>query len=267
MKKNDDEKNLINNVKEKILEFLSKYSAYGVFAVVLIITAIITIISLPKKDNSVATTPTPKPSEMISVIPSPSQAPLPSHTAPATSQPNIPSPSPSIPVYPSVEPTPTAAPSETPGGNIGDDPSQGVVGGNENKFSIALPFDKKSIITKFSDSELTYSETLDEWSCHAALDFACNKGDEVKSAANGIVVRVENDGVHRVSILVCHENDFYTFYSGLESASVKADELIAQGQVIGTAAENIPFEEHMPTHIHFELIKDNYRIDPLSFSK
>lgn len=265
MKKTDNEIQFIKSAKRKFAEFISKNSVYGIFAVVLVAVCAITLFALPHSNNKPTETQTPQ--GIVDVDPSLRPTP------PITNQATITPPQATItPTPPAHTPgnTPYSPPTETvvpPSDTTPTPPAHDVNSGNNTKFKLALPFDKKAIITSYSNETPIYSETLHEWACHVGIDFACNKDDEVKAAADGIVVSITTDDLYGTSILVSHTEGFFTLYRGLQSANVTNDELIAEGQIIGTAAESVPFEAHMASHIHFELIKDKLSVNPLSFAK
>ena len=163
-------------------------------------------------------------------------------------------------------PAPVTTPAPTDRPVINEQPDDTEAGKKNTDFSIVLPFEKKKVITAYSEDKPIYSDTLDEWSCHTGLDFACEEGAGVAAAANGIVKSITNDGVYGTSVLICHTDDYYTLYCGVKDVSVTVDELVAQGQSIGAAAGNIPGEAHMACHIHFEVIKDGLCVDPNRFT-
>ena len=251
------------DIKTKILNFLSKNSTYAIFGAVMLVVVIITSIGIfSTPPDSGDTIPTP--SHVAEATPT--------HVAPT----RRPTATPSVTLRPTPEntpiipgPTATLTPENTPTVNVppSDDGSQDVNGEVSKTFSIVLPFSKKSVINGYSNEKPVYSATLNEWACHVALDFKCNENDEVKCAANGIVVSITDDSVYGKSVAVEHSEGFITVYRGLKEIQVSKDELLSQGQAIGTAAAMIPFEEHMETHIHFELQKDGLSVDPLTFTK
>lgn len=254
MKKTDD-------IKTKIMDFMAKNSVYVILGAVIVTVIAITAISLitTPHDDVADAYPSPSQSEQIkpSII-------LPTKSPATTSNPQK---SPTVTITPLI-PTPTPdLPDITPGVNPGDNDDKDVVSGVTKTFSIVLPFAKKSVITPFSNETPVYSQTLDEWACHVGIDFSCNAKDEIKSAANGIVKSITEDGVYGKTVIVSHSNGFSTLYRGLDDINVGVDELITEGQIIGTASESVPFEAHMGTHIHFELIKDGTNVNPLSFVK
>ena len=250
-------------IKEKILNFLSKNSTYAIFGAVMLTVVIITsigIFSTPQNGD----TPTPSPTHVADVNPT-SVAPTikPTQTPSQTILP-IPeiTPTPIIPPL-TLAPTPESTPTINEEPNDSEDVSNEV----SKTFSIVLPFAKKTVINGYSNEKPVYSQTLNEWACHVALDFKCNEGDNVNCAANGIVISITDDNVYGKSVTVEHSEGFITVYRGLKDVSVSLDELLTQGQTIGTAASNLPFEGHMETHIHFELQKDGLCVDPLTFAK
>ncbi len=250
MKRTDD-------IKTKILDFMAKNSVYIILGAVLVTVITITAISLKAPHDDV-----------IDARPSPSRSAelRPSATAPSATKEPQKTPGSSVAL-----PTPTPTP-DVPDIGPGINPDDGkddkdVITDTVKTFTIALPFPKKSVITSYSNEKPVYSQTLDEWACHVGLDFSCKANDQVTSAANGIVKSITDDGVYGKTVTVSHTEGFVTLYRGLESINVSVDELIAEGQLIGTAAEVLPYEAHMGTHIHFELIKDGIRVNPLSFVK
>lgn len=254
MKKTDD-------IKTKILDFMAKNSVYVILGAVLVTVITITAVSLSAKPNDdiLDVDPTlPQSSNVKPSITSPTKD-------PSTSQ--SPQKSPTITIIPTPTPSVTIPPEITPGViNPGDDDDNNSTSTSKT-FSIVLPFTKKTVITSFSDTTPVYSQTLDEWACHVGLDFSCNAGDDIKSAANGIVKSITDDGVYGKTVIVSHSNGYSTLYRGLENINVNIDELITEGQLIGTVADSLPYEAHMGTHLHFELIKDGTSVNPLSFVK
>ncbi len=263
MKKTNDAKEFLISVKNKFFGFARKNSVYGAFAAAFVLICTVAILSIPSGEPDES--PTPLPTEIVDAMPTvmPSPTSRPTQTARPTSNPTPTNmPMPTLAPLPTELPLPTLSPLlPTP------TPDVGTSGGNETEFSIKLPFDKSTVITEYSNSVPIYSDTLEEWRCHVGLDFKCEPGAEVKSAADGIVYEIVRDDIYGTSVYVQHSDGFYTMYRGIENVVVKPDELIRQGQSIGTAANAIPYEAHMPTHIHFELIKNGLSADPFSFAK
>lgn len=65
-------------------------------------------------------------------------------------------------------------------------------------------------------------------------------------------------------VALTHENDVMTYYASLNDIDVKVDDEVEQGDVLGTAGENLFGKDH-GTHVHFELRKDDQEMNPEEF--
>ena len=233
MKKTDYEPKFEKPVKSRAKAFIKRNFAYGMFILVLVAVCAATVWGI----IGITSNEEPLPTAVVG-----NQTP-----ANATSKPVS---------------TPPA--SEKPVINEGDGDTD--VSKPNTTFKLSYPFEKKRIITEYSEDKPIFSETLDEWSCHTGIDFACEQGANVAAASNGIVKEVTNDALYGTSVLICHADDYYTLYCGLKDVSVAVDELVAEGQSLGVASGDIPSEAHMDCHVHFEVIKDGLSVDPSSFT-
>ena len=119
------------------------------------------------------------------------------------------------------------------------------------------------IIREYAKDNLVYSQTLDEWITHLGIDIKAEKTTVVKAAADGVVETIKNDPRYGLTVIVSHDNGFKTVYSNLLTAEfVTEGEKIESGQTIGTVGNNAAFEISDEPHLHFELIKDNEKLDP-----
>lgn len=123
-------------------------------------------------------------------------------------------------------------------------------------------------IKDYSKDNLVYSSTLDEWTTHLGIDFASEKTDVVKAAANGKIKSIKNDPRYGLTVVIEHENGFESIYSNLLTAEfVKVGEQIEQGQTIATVGNTARFEIADETHLHFEIKKDGINVDPNIYIK
>lgn len=123
-------------------------------------------------------------------------------------------------------------------------------------------------IKDYSKDNLVYSSTLGEWTTHLGIDFASEKTDVVKAAANGKIKSIKNDPRYGLTIVIEHENGFESIYSSLLTAEfVKVGEQIEQGQTIATVGNTARFEIADETHLHFEIKKDGINVDPNIYIK
>lgn len=122
-------------------------------------------------------------------------------------------------------------------------------------------------VCKFWISSLFGQSTL---RFHTGIDLAASKGTPVYAAAQGIVSLVQNNtdikGYGNM-ILIAHNAGYKTRYAHLEKIMVSQNDVVEQGQQIGTVGST----GHVigktagsdPSHLHFELYQGNVRINPL----
>ena len=131
------------------------------------------------------------------------------------------------------------------------------------KSSWTMPIEGETF-TPYSNGELVKSETLGDWRTHNGVDIAAEKGKSVAAAAKGEVEEVYEDPLWGFVVEIEHPGDITARYCGLDkNVTVKEGDKVKQGQMIG-AVGYIPAESAMPDHLHFECLKDEKYIDPLS---
>lgn len=100
---------------------------------------------------------------------------------------------------------------------------------------------------------------------HRGMDYLVPIGTPVKSSLNGIVYKIEysNTGFGN-SIIIKHENDFFTLYGHLSGITVFAGEKVLQGQTIGFSGSS---GKSTGAHLHFAIKnKDGFQ-NPTKYLK
>lgn len=124
------------------------------------------------------------------------------------------------------------------------------------------------IMRNYAKDNLVYSLTLDEWVTHLGIDIKADKTTVVKAASAGKVKSIKNDPRFGLSIVIEHQNNFITVYSNLLSSEfITVGEEVKQGQSIGTVGNTAIFEIADDYHLHFEILKDNIQLDPMTYIK
>ena len=119
-----------------------------------------------------------------------------------------------------------------------------------------------AIIKPCSIKELAYSRTMKDWRVHSGLDIAAEKGEIVKSVAEGTVSDIMHDSLYGTTIVINQNDGLMEYYRGLnKDTAVRQGENIAAGATIGTVGE-IPCESADGTHLHIEVMKENKYLDP-----
>ena len=111
-----------------------------------------------------------------------------------------------------------------------------------------------------------FSETLEAWRVHTGIDISCEEGAEVFAAADGEVTRVYNDPMLGTTVEIKHADGMTTRYSNLSSESlVSVGVEVMQGAAIGRVGDSAISELADETHLHFDMISSETKVDPLDY--
>ncbi|MBR5923281.1 MAG: M23 family metallopeptidase [Clostridia bacterium] len=121
---------------------------------------------------------------------------------------------------------------------------------------------KGNISKNFSDTSLQYSATYGDMRMHTGIDILCNTKTDVKCAANGTVIAIEESPTLGRTVTVDHGGDITIKYCGFESINVKQGDSVNCGDVLGTSG-TVPCEANDQPHIHIELYQDSVPASPL----
>ncbi|OPJ56071.1 M23 family metallopeptidase [Alkalithermobacter paradoxus] len=121
------------------------------------------------------------------------------------------------------------------------------------------------IIRKFSDTELSYSPTLEQWELHKGVDIKAKEGTPVKVMMDGEVVEIIQNSKNGITVKVKHSEDLYTIYSSLSTdVLVEEGEVLKAGDIIGGVGNTSIVKSKEGPLLHLEAIKNGKHIDPLS---
>lgn len=125
------------------------------------------------------------------------------------------------------------------------------------------PIENGELLRGFASENLVYSETLQEWITHTAIDIKAPKTTVVKAAEAGVVESIKNDPRYGLTIIVSHSKNYKTVYSNLLSTEfVNVGDSVEKGQSLGSVGNTAAFEIADESHLHFEIIKDGEKVDP-----
>lgn len=109
-----------------------------------------------------------------------------------------------------------------------------------------------TVIGGFSDSELTWSTTLQLWQTHPAVDVAAAAGEAVVAAADGTIVEAYSDALYGNVITIEHGDGSILRYSSLNTLKlVEVGQKVSQGEIISSAGL-CNAEAELGAHIHLE---------------
>jgi len=152
------------------------------------------------------------------------------------------------------------------GGNETEPPPGG--GGQEVSTPIvfALPFNVEfDIIKGYSETDLQWNRTANQWQGHRAIKIAVGQGTPVLATYAGTITNVVNDSLEGTIIEITHRDGVMTRYMGLASSTtVKRGDVVQRGQQIGTVGGR-PVDHKDGPHVKLEVLKDGRKVNPADF--
>ncbi|MBE6757535.1 MAG: M23 family metallopeptidase [Ruminococcaceae bacterium] len=115
----------------------------------------------------------------------------------------------------------------------------------------------------FSNGELVYSETMQDWRVHNGTDFAGKEGAEVKAAANGTVKAIFEDTLWGNTVEIDHGFGIVSRYCGVSARGIKVGDSVRVGEPIGVLSA-VPCEEADGAHLHLEILSSEKALDPVA---
>jgi murein DD-endopeptidase MepM/ murein hydrolase activator NlpD len=98
---------------------------------------------------------------------------------------------------------------------------------------------------------------------HYGMDFSARKGTPIYATGNGTVKRADNRssgfGKH---IRIDHGFGYVSLYAHLSKYNVRRGEKVKRGDIIGFVGNT---GRSRGPHLHYEILKDNEKINPLNF--
>lgn len=150
---------------------------------------------------------------------------------------------------------------------IAKSPSEATVPANATNLEFVMPISNATISKSFNGDELQYNKTLNVWEIHKGLDLVATTGANVLACYDGKVTSIDSNYLEGTTIEITHGDGLVSIYQGLANETkVKVGDIVTTNQIIGTVASGSQ-EAEDGSHIHFELIKDGEKIDPLSYIK
>ena len=122
----------------------------------------------------------------------------------------------------------------------------------------------KSYYDYKSDEELQKNSIIvhdDNYIQNNGIDYGTTNEFEVISILEGTVISVKEDDSLMGTVEVRHENGYVSIYQSLKDIQVKKDQVINQGQKIGTATTN-ELDKELGNHLHFELLVSGQNVNP-----
>ncbi len=109
------------------------------------------------------------------------------------------------------------------------------------------------------------TQEFDPVSNHFAIDIVTTKNASVKAITDGVVVFSEWSIETGYVVMLLHKDNFISVYKHNSKLNVSQGELVKAGQIIANVGST--GELSTGPHLHFEMWKDGYPVDPTNFMK
>lgn len=96
---------------------------------------------------------------------------------------------------------------------------------------------------------------------NSGVDYVLNDQFDVVAVLGGTVTNVKTDDILGNIVEIKHDNNYVTTYQSLGEVSVKKDDVVTQGQIIGKSGTN-KLDKDMGNHLHFEIYVNGQVVDP-----
>jgi murein DD-endopeptidase MepM/ murein hydrolase activator NlpD len=133
----------------------------------------------------------------------------------------------------------------------------------EDKYNLFEKAQSKVSIVLFAPVKGPITEKFSQKNKHFAVDVALAKNTPIKAILNGTIIFGDWTPTTGNVIVLRHNNGFISVYKHAASLTKSQGDVVRTGEVIALAGST--GEESTGIHLHFELWKDGYPIDPTQF--
>lgn len=133
----------------------------------------------------------------------------------------------------------------------------------EDKYNVFEQAKSKASVVLFPPVKGMITEKYNARTKHYAIDVALAKDTPIKAALNGTVIFADWTPSTGNVIILRHNNGFISVYKHAASLTKTQGDVVKTGEVIALAGST--GQESTGVHLHFELWKDGYPIDPANF--
>jgi hypothetical protein len=100
------------------------------------------------------------------------------------------------------------------------------------------------------------------WKRHTGVDLSAPIGSKIRAASSGVVTRADVMGGYGLAVEIDHGYKVSTLYAHNDTVMVTPGQVVQAGQVISTVGMT---GQTTGPHLHFELIRNGNKIDPMRY--
>lgn len=122
-----------------------------------------------------------------------------------------------------------------------------------------------TILIDYSMDGSVYFPTLNQYKYNPALIIGSDVGNQVVSAARGIVESISTDEVTGLTMTVNIGNDYRLIYGQLKEAAAQEGDIVEAGALLGYVSEPTRYYVKEGSNLYFEMTKDGEPVDPILY--
>lgn len=96
---------------------------------------------------------------------------------------------------------------------------------------------------------------------NSGIDYKGSVAFDVVAILDGTVTSVKQDNILGTTVEIRHKNDLISIYQSLNEITVKENDTVLQGQIIGKSGKN-NISKDLEDHLHFELYYKGALVNP-----
>lgn len=120
-----------------------------------------------------------------------------------------------------------------------------------------------NVIRKYSMDSLVHHATLQQWKVSPAMLVSAEEGEEVSSAADGIISSIEEDDELGLTVTTSIGDGYSLVYGQLANLTVEEGDRVEKGQIIGEISKPTRYFTVEGTSLYFQLMKEEETLNPM----
>ena len=122
-------------------------------------------------------------------------------------------------------------------------------------------YDYQSDVTNQENAIIYYENTYMQ---NSGVDYRKEGTFDVVAVLDGTVINVKEDNILGNIVEIRHNNEIISVYQSLSDITVKIDDTVLQGQIIGKSGVN-NINKQLKEHLHFELYYKGMVVNPENY--
>ncbi|ROR25732.1 murein DD-endopeptidase MepM/ murein hydrolase activator NlpD [Mobilisporobacter senegalensis] len=134
---------------------------------------------------------------------------------------------------------------------------------NEEKGLLWPIKDNPDVIMKYSMDKGILFQTLAQYKCNPAIIIASKVGEDVLSAADGIITEISNNEETGLTLTMSIGNDYNLTFGQLKDCTVDVGDVVKEGDIIGKVADPTKYYIVEGSNLYFQVTEKGETVDPL----